>query len=135
MSESTEPNDAEVRQVCTRLDEYLAQLRQAGEPQQAVVGHAMNMANTLLIQEFASVAGFRTAEPGAQYKFLERLDGMVRRLEATHLGMSWGFRVFWMYARLLMQSDPQIASRYWPEVARLGKKGAALDDAAPKEGP
>lgn len=134
MSETTEPTDPDVRKVCERLGEYLEQLRQAGEEQQTVVGHAMNMAYALLIQEFGSVAGFRESERGAQLRFLERLDGMVRRLEATHLGMSWGFRVFWMYARLLMESDPTIASRYWPEVARLGEKGAALGDALPKAG-
>ena len=134
LSETTEPTDPEVRQVCARLDEYLAQLRQAGEQQQMVVGHAMNMASALLIQEFGTVPGFRESERAAQLKFLERLDGMVRRLEATHLGMSWGLRVFWMYARLLMEGDPTIASRYWPEVARLGEKGAALGDTLPKAG-
>jgi hypothetical protein len=134
LSESNEPNDAEVRQVCARMDEYLARLRQAGEPQQAVVGHAMNMASALLIQEFASVAAFREAARGEQHRFLERLDGIVRRLEDTHLGMSWGFRIFWMYARLLMESDPTIASGYWPEIARLGKLGAALGETAQEPG-
>ena len=36
--------------------------------------------------------------------------------------------------RLLMEGDPTIASRYWPEVARLGRKGAALGDTEPMSG-
>jgi hypothetical protein len=134
VSEPSEPTDPGVQKVCARLDEYLGQLRQAGEQQQAVVGHGMNTASALLIQEFGSVAAYRDAPRGEQNKFLGRLDGMVRRLEATHLGTSWGLRIFWMYARLLMVADPQVASRYWPEIARLGKKGAAPGDPTPGPG-
>ena len=134
LSDPIQPDDPEVRKVCERLDEYLAQLRQSSEEQQGVVGHAMNLAHARLIQDYGSVAGYREARRDEQFKFLNQLDGVVRRLEATHLGMSWGFRIYWMYARLLMESDPTIASRYWPEVARLGKKGAGLGDTEPKQG-
>jgi len=133
LADPSQPDDA-VRKVCERLDEYLAQMRQAGEEQQGVVGHAMNLAHARLIQEFRSVAEYREARRDQQHKFLEQVDELVRRLEHTHVGMSWGFRIYWMYARLLMEPDPTIASRYWPEIARLGKKGAGIGDALPKQG-
>lgn len=122
LDESTSP---EVRQLCARMDEYLAALAAATEEQQKVVGLGMNDASAFLIKEFGSVASFRDAGRTGQLKFLERLDAMVRQLEPTHSGIAWGLRVFWVYARLLMEEDPHIASRYFPQVARLGKLGDA----------
>ena len=131
IDESASP---EVRTLCARMDEYLAALAKATEEQQKVVGHGMNNASAFLIQEFGSVASFRDAGATGQLKFLERLNDMVRRLEPTHMGVAWGLRVFWVYARLLMEQDPQVASRYWPQIAALGKKGAALGNAPPNAG-
>ena len=125
---STHP-EPDVARACARMDEYLAALAKAGEPQQKVVGQGMNAASAFLIQEFGSVPGFREAQRASQDKFLERLNAMVRKLEPSHTGLAWGMRVFWIYARLLMEEDPQVASRYWPEVARLGRMGASLGDA------
>ena len=116
----------EVRQLCARMDEYLAALATATEEQQKVVGLGMNNGSAFLVKEFGSVASFRDAGRTGQLKFLERLNGMVLQLEPTHPGIAWGLRVFWVYARLLMEDDPHIASRYFPEVSRLGKLGATL---------
>ena len=121
-----EPASPEVRQVCARMDEYLAAIAKATDEQQKVVGHGMNNASAFLIQEFGSVASFRDAGRTGQHQFLDRLNAMVQQLEPTHPGIAWGLRVFWVYARLLMEEDPHIASRYFPEVARLGKLGATL---------
>jgi hypothetical protein len=121
-----ESSSPEVRQLCTRMDEYLAALAKATEEQQKVVGHGMNNASAFLIQEFGSVASFRDAGRTGQLKFLGRLDDMVKKLEPTHMGIAWGLRLFWIYARLLMEDDPHVASRYFPEVARLGKLGATI---------
>ncbi|HEX5129748.1 MAG TPA: hypothetical protein VFV90_08375 [Usitatibacter sp.] len=116
----------EVRQVCARMDEYLAAIAKATEEQQKVVGHGMNNGSAFMVKEFGSVASFRTAGRTGQLKFLDRLNAMVQQLEPTHMGIAWGLRIFWVYARLLMEEDPHIASRYFPEVARLGKLGATL---------
>ena len=123
IDESASP---EVLRLCARMDEYLGAIAKATEEQQKVVGHGMNNASAFLVQEFGSVASFREAGRTGQLKFLERLNDMVLRLEPTHMGIAWGLRVFWIYARLLMEEDPHIASRYFPEVARLGKLGATL---------
>ncbi len=104
------------------MDEYLTALRGAGDPQQAAVGHGLNTARSLFIEEFKSMSGFRAAEPKAQEAFVARLDEMASRLEAQHTGMAWGIRLFWMYALLLTEGEAD-APRYGPELERLGLLG------------
>ena len=106
------------------MDEYLSALRGAGESQQAAVGHGLNTARSLFIEEFKSMAGFRDAEPKAQDAFVARLNEMAEKLDAQHTGMSWGIRLFWMYALLLTEGEAD-APRYGPELERLGRLGRA----------
>jgi hypothetical protein len=99
-----------------------AALRGAGEAQQAAVGHGLNSARSIFIEEFRSMSGFRAAELKAQLEFVARLNEMAERLDARHTGMSWGIRLFWMYALLLTEGEAD-APRYGPELERLGLLG------------
>ena len=116
------PARPDLDHVRARMDEYLAALRSAGEPQQAAVGHGLNTARSLFIEQFKSMSGFRGAEPKAQLEFVGRLTEMAEKLDARHTGMSWGIRLFWMYALLLTEGDAD-APRYGPELERLGLLG------------
>jgi len=108
--------------VSVRMEEYLAALRKAGEPEQAAVGYGLNAAYAVFRQAFASESAFRAAEPRAQAEFLERLHAMQEKL-GQQTGTAWGFRLFWMHARLMMESDANVALRFAPELERLGAKG------------
>ena len=108
--------------VCARMDEYLEALRRAGEPQQAAVGYGLNMGHKLFIERFKAESAFRAAGEEAQYKFLDDLHRTVAGLDADN-GTTWGLRIFWMYARLMMEADPAMALRYVGELERLGQKG------------
>ena len=125
--ESPATPDAAV--VATRLDEYVAALRNAGEPQQAAVGHGLNTARSIFIQEFGTMAGFRDAGSVAQLEFIARMDAMAKGLDAENTGMSWGVRLFWMYAYLLKDGDEGVSLRYGPELARLGQLGMGVPEA------
>ena len=116
----------EARQICARMDEYLDAISKAGEEQQAVVGHGLDLASGLLREEFGTVATFREAARETQVAYLEGLDRMVKDLEPTHMGVAWGFRLFWIYSRLLLEDDPQIASAYWPQLRALVQRGLAV---------
>jgi hypothetical protein len=116
------PAQHDLNQVRARMGEYLTTLRGAGEPQQAAVGHGLNTARSLFIEEFKSMSGFRAAGLKAQHEFVARLDNMAKGLETKHTGMSWGIRLFWMYALLLTEGDADSA-RYGPELERLGLLG------------
>ena len=118
--ESPAPTDAAV--VATRLDEYIAALRNAGEPQQAAVGHGLNTARSIFIEKFGAMSGFSDAGSGAQLEFVAHLDGIAKSLDAENTGMAWGIRLFWMYALLLTEGDAD-APRYGPELERLGLLG------------
>jgi hypothetical protein len=107
------------------MDEYLAALSRAGEPEQAAVGYGLNMAHKLFIERFKAESAFRSAGEEAQQRFLQDLHRMVESLDPNH-GATWGFRLFWMYARLMMESDPASALRYAPDLERLGQKGRAI---------
>jgi hypothetical protein len=111
------------------MDEYLAALRVAGVPQQAAVGHGLNSARTVFIEQFGSMAGFRDADPGVQLEFVARMNEMAQGLEAQHTGMAWGVRIFWMYALLLQEGDADVAQRYGPELERLGQLGRGAEAA------
>ena len=106
------------------MDEYLAALRRTGEPQQAAVGYGLNMAHKLFIERFKAESAYRTAGADAQLKFLDDLNRSVEALDPDN-GTTWGFRLFWMYARLMMEEDAAVALRYGPELERLGQKGRA----------
>src|SRR5688500_20239244 len=95
------PAQPDLGQVRARMDEYLAALRSAGEPQRAAVGQGLNSARSIFIEEFKSMAGFRAAESKAQLEFVARLHEMVERLDAHPTGMSWGVTAYTVYARLL----------------------------------
>jgi hypothetical protein len=131
LDESASPG---ARQARALMDEYLDALGKAGEREQAVVGQGLDMASGLLRQEFASVSAYREAGREAQSAFLERLDSMVKTLEPTHVGVAWGFRLFWIYSRLLLEDDPQVASAYWPRLRELVEKGLAHREASPGGG-
>jgi hypothetical protein len=107
------------------MDEYLAALGGAGEPQQAAVGYGLNVAYKLFLERFKAESAFRNAGEEAQQRFLQDLHRMVEGLDPNN-GATWGLRLFWMYARLMMESDPAIALRYAPQLERLGQKGRAL---------
>jgi hypothetical protein len=109
-------------QVCARMDEYLEALRRAGEPQQAAVGYGLNMAHKLFIERFKAESAFRAAGAEAQHKFLDDLHRTVEGLD-PNTGTTWGMRLFWMYARLMMEADPAMALGYAAELERLGQKG------------
>ena len=119
MENPARPNLDDIR---ARMDEYLATLRGAGEQQQAAVGHGLNTARSLFIEEFKSMSGFRGAEPKSQLEFVARLNEMAAKLDTQHTGVSWGFRIFWMYALLLTEGEVD-APRYGPELERLGLLG------------
>ena len=112
-------------QVCARMDEYLDTLRRAGEPEQATVGYGLNMAHKLFVDRFKAESAFRAAGAESQQAFLLDLHRMVEGLDPNN-GATWGFRLFWMYARLMMEDDPAVALRYGPDLERLGRKGQAL---------
>lgn len=114
--------------VAARMDEYLAALRIAGVPQQAAVGHGLNTARTIFIEQFGSMSGFRDAEPGVQLEFVARMNDMAQGLEAEHTGTAWGVRLFWMYALLLKDGDGDAAQRYGPELQRLGQLAMGAAD-------
>lgn len=117
------PARPDLDHVRARMDEYLAALRSAGEPQQAAVGQGLNTARSIFIEEFKSMAGFRGAEPKAQLEFVARLNEMAERLDARHTGMSWGIRLFWMYALLLKEGGEDVAQRFGSELEQLGRLG------------
>lgn len=119
------PVSQDAERVSTRLDEYLGTLRGAPDAEQAAVGQGLNVAYALFLETFKSETAFRDAGHKAQHDFLLRLDGMVERLDAQ-TGAAWGFRIFWMYARLMMEADASLALRYAPDLERLGAKGKAL---------
>jgi len=123
------PTRPDLNHVRARMDEYLATLRGAGEPQQAAVGHGLNTARSIFIEQFKSMSGFRDAEPKTQLEFVARLDEMAKGLEAQHTGMSWGVRLFWMYALLLTEGEAD-APRYGPELERLGLLGRGAGGAS-----
>ena len=116
------PARPDLDHVRARMDEYLAALRGAGEPEQAAVGHGLNTARSLFIEQFKSLSGFRGAEPKEQLEFVAKLNEMAEGLDAQHTGVSWGFRLFWMYALLLTEGEAD-ALRYGPELERLGLLG------------
>jgi len=116
------PAQPDLGHVRARMDEYLAALRGAGEAQQAAVGQGLNSARSIFIEEFKSMAGFRAADLKAQLEFVARMNEMAERLDARHTGMSWGIRLFWMYALLLTEGEAD-APRYGPELERLGLLG------------
>ena len=109
--------------VAAKMDEYLAALRGAGLHQQAAVGHGLNTARSTFIEEFGSMADFRAAEPAAQLEFVTRMNERAQELDASHTGMAWGYRLFWMYALLLKDGGEDVALRYGPELERLGQRG------------
>ena len=121
------PHDASV--VATRLDEYIAALRNAGEPQQAAVGHGLNTARSIFIEKFGAMSGFRDAGSGAQLEFVAQMDAMARSLDASNTGMAWGIRLFWMYAYLLRDGDEGVSQRFGPDLARLGQLGMGVPEA------
>ena len=102
-------------------------LRKAGEPEQAAAGYGLNMAYAVFRRAFPSESAFRAAEPNAQHQFLESLDTMQRGMD-QQTGTAWGFRLFWMYARLMMESDPNVALAHARELEALGAKGRRLGD-------
>jgi hypothetical protein len=110
--------------VCARMDEYLAALRKAGEPEQAAVGYGLNAGHAMFREAFASESAFRAAGEEAQRQFLLRLNAALEKMDPQS-GTAWGMRLFWMYARLMTEEDPQVALRYGPELERLGARGKA----------
>jgi hypothetical protein len=109
-------------QVVARMDEYLAALRQAGEAEQAAVGNGLNAAYAVFREAFKSESAFRAAGEEAQRQFLLRLNATMEKMDPQS-GAAWGFRLFWMYARLMTEEDPQLALGYGPELEQLGAKG------------
>jgi hypothetical protein len=120
---ASRPLDA--AQVSARMDEYLAALGRAGEPEQATVGYGLNIAHKLFIDRFKAESAFRSAGEETQNQFLLDLHRMVEGLDPNN-GATWGLRLFWMYARLMMESDPGAALRYAPALEQLGQKGRAI---------
>jgi hypothetical protein len=106
------------------MDEYLAALRKAGEPEQAAVGYGLNAGHAMFREAFASESAFRAAGEEAQRQFLLRLNAALEKMDPQS-GTAWGMRLFWMYARLMTEEDPQVALRYGPELERLGARGKA----------
>ena len=117
------PASPDTSVVATRLDEYIAARRNAGEPQQAAVGHGLNTARSIFIEKFGAMSGFRDADSGAQLEFVAHLDHIAKSLDAQNTGIAWGIRLFWMYAFLLRDGDEGVSLRYGPELARLGELG------------
>ena len=111
-------------QVCARMDEYLEALGRAGEPEQAAVGHGVNMGYKLFIERFKVESAYRDAGEEAQHEFLDKLNRTVESLEPNS-GTTWGLRLFWMYALLLSQSDAGMALHYAPALEQLGRKAKA----------
>ena len=109
-------------QVSARLEEYLAVIRAAGEREQAAVGHGLNTAYAFFRDGFKTESAFRAADRQAQEDFLLRLDAALGKLDAQ-AGTAWGLRLFWMYARLMMEPDAGLALRFGPELESLGAKG------------
>ena len=123
-----QPAAAGAGHVSARMEEYLAALAKAGEPEQSAVGYGLNAAYAIFREAFGSESAFRAAEPQAQADFLERLHAMQQKLDAQS-GTAWGFRLFWMYARLMVESDANVALRFAPELERLGAKGKRMPGA------
>ena len=100
-------------------------LRQADDLAQIAVGHAINMANNLFLQEHNTPSDFQKLPKAKQIEYINKLSNMEvgLREEKNDLHSSMGFGLFKMWVGALSEDDTELMNQLSSELAHFSRKG------------
>jgi len=100
-------------------------LRQADDVVQIVVGHAINMANSIFHQAHSSPSEFQRLPKSKQLEYINNLTKMEVGLrdEKNDPHSSIGYGLFKMWVGALSENDAELMNQISLELAYFSKKG------------
>lgn len=107
-------------------DDFLrvtTRLRAADPAIQMAVGHSINMANSLFIQRFGSIAVFRGLPKPEKYKYIEALTNAEEKMTKEKPQAAVGFALFKMWIGALTEDDEDLLQEFSAGLAELSRKG------------
>lgn len=107
-------------------DDFLrvtTRLRAADPVIQMAVGHSINMANSLFIQRFGSIAGFRGLSKPEKFQYIEALTNAEENMAKEQPQAAVGFALFKMWIAALTEEDEELLQEFSTGLAELSRKG------------
>lgn len=114
------PERKEFRETFMR---YATNLRNSDETVQALVGHAINMANSLFFRTYSDIAEFESQPKSAQLDYINKLSVMEKKLDKSEPVLALGFGLFKMWIAAVVDDDQELMEEFFVELSYFSKKG------------
>jgi hypothetical protein len=98
-------------------------LKSADSAIQMAVGHSINLANSLFMQRFGGVAGFRALSKSEKLKYIEALTITEENMAKDQPHASIGFALFKMWIGALTEEDEELRKEFSHGLSELSRKG------------
>jgi hypothetical protein len=104
----------------------ISALNGADDLTQTVVGHAINMTNSMFIERFGSVQAFSALPKHDKAAYIQQLSAFETRVADKDPHMCLGTALFKMWIGALAEDDAELVRKFGEELARFSRKGEKL---------
>jgi hypothetical protein len=116
----------ERKQLRLEFEKATSALRTADELTQTVIGHAINMTNSMFARRFGSVQGFTALSLGDKVACMQQLTAFEARVAEKDPHMRLGTALFKMWIGALAEDDTELVQKFAEELVVFSRKGEKL---------
>lgn len=105
------------------FNEAVQALNKADKITRMAVGHSINMANSVLFQNFGDIEGFQATPKTEQMAYLNKLKDLEEKLLKEDPMTGLGVGLFKMWLTTVMEKDEELITLFANELAVLSSEG------------
>ena len=115
--------DPDRREFREEFNEAIQALNTADKITRMAVGHSINMANSVLFQNFGDIEGFQNTPKPEQMAYLNKLKALEEKLLNEDPASGLGVGLFKMWLATVMENDKELMNLFSKELADLSSEG------------
>ncbi len=112
--------------VIEEFNSIINQTKTGREDAQMVIGHGVNMANSIFLKTYSSPDDFRGRSYKEKFEYFEKFVKFKKGVKEKDFGLSIGIHLFGTWLLALVQDDDDLEKIVKKELVWLSKKGEPL---------
>ena len=118
--------DKDRRKFREEFEQAIAGLEKADKIIRMEVGHSINMANTLLFQNYGDLSGFKMLSKNEQMTYLSKMHDMETKMQQEMPVSALGIGLYKMWLTTIMERDDELSESFASALYGLSKEGEVL---------
>lgn len=118
--------DEDRREFREEFEQAVAGLKKADKVTRMEVGHSINMANSVLLQNFGDLDSFKKLSKNEQMSYLTKMHDMETKMQQEMPVSALGVGLYKMWLTTIMERDNELSESFSLALSDLSKEGEAL---------